>query len=298
MSLRKAAMASVRLAFNSGAWEPKASDWIAAAQCIQLEEKERIGKFVFKRDAKSSMIGRLMLRKMLHNLTQIPYNDIKLGRTEKGKPYLMNDVPDECHGLSFNVSHHGDYVVLAAETEAVVGVDVMKLETPFGAKTVNDFFHTMRRQFTEDEWKCIRSGSTEKDQLGTFYRLWCLKESYVKALGIGIGFEVKRLNFKLAGSLPSEGSILTSTMLEIDDEYLEDWKFEESLIENHCVAVALKSQKTLTSMEKESPKFQILTFEELLADTSPLSDPDEDYGKLFIDKPESPLTLKKLNGMV
>ena len=71
-----------------------------------------------------------MLRKMLHRRTKIPYADIKLGRTEKGKPYLMNSAPEGCEKLSFNVSHHGDYVVLAAETFTDVGIDVMKLETP------------------------------------------------------------------------------------------------------------------------------------------------------------------------
>jgi 4'-phosphopantetheinyl transferase len=67
---------------------------------------------------------------MLHRRTKIPYAHIKLGRTEKGKPYLMNNAPEGCERLSFNVSHHGDYVVLAAETFTDVGIDVMKLETP------------------------------------------------------------------------------------------------------------------------------------------------------------------------
>lgn len=41
-----------------------------------------------------------------------------------------------------------------------------------GAKTVGDFFHTMRRQFTEEEWVYIKSGQTDRDMLGNFYRLW------------------------------------------------------------------------------------------------------------------------------
>lgn len=72
-----------------------------------------------------------MLRKLLHKITKIPYADIKLARTEKGKPYLDNEqLQAELPKLSFNVSHHGEMVVLAAETHCNVGVDVMKLETP------------------------------------------------------------------------------------------------------------------------------------------------------------------------
>lgn len=75
-------------------------------------------------------IGRLMLRKLIHQVTRIPYNKIELARSEKGKPYLVNQLPRGLENFSFNVSHHGEMVVLAAETNCDVGIDVMKLETP------------------------------------------------------------------------------------------------------------------------------------------------------------------------
>jgi len=50
-------MQSVRWAFNSHRWQPSKEDWIRAAQCLQKEEKDRIGKFVFKKDGKSSMVN-------------------------------------------------------------------------------------------------------------------------------------------------------------------------------------------------------------------------------------------------
>ncbi|XP_053399272.1 L-aminoadipate-semialdehyde dehydrogenase-phosphopantetheinyl transferase-like [Mercenaria mercenaria] len=284
---RVAIMSSIRWAFNTRQWEPTVTDWVRASQCVQPEEKQRIGKFVFKKDAKSSMIGRLMLRKMLHRVTKIPYGEIKLGRTDKGKPYLMNTLPEACRQLSFNVSHHGDSVVLAAETEAEVGIDVMKLETPVGAKSISDFFHTMRRQFTEDEWVYIKSGNTEKEQLGSFYRLWCLKESYVKALGVGIGFEVKRLNFITGGDLTHAGGTICTTTVEVDGQSAKNWTFEETLLDNHCIAVALKTPLCTTQKLKIAP-FEVITFDDLLADSKPLSEPDQVYGEEFIQKAERP----------
>ena len=71
--------------------------------------------------------GRLLLRKVISYALGIPYKDINLGRTEKGKPYLLNkDAPF----LSFNISHQGDYAVLVADTKYNVGIDVMKVEYP------------------------------------------------------------------------------------------------------------------------------------------------------------------------
>ena len=34
-------------------------------------------------------IGRLLMRKVISEFTQLPYNEVILKRTEKGKPYLV-----------------------------------------------------------------------------------------------------------------------------------------------------------------------------------------------------------------
>lgn len=53
-----------------------------------------------------------------------------MARTEKGKPYLLNDIPSDLANFNFNVSHQGDYAVLASESIHQVGIDVMKVEVP------------------------------------------------------------------------------------------------------------------------------------------------------------------------
>lgn len=83
-----------------------------------------------------------MLRKLIHRVTHIPYAEIRLARTEKGKPYLVNELPENLKKLSFNVSHHGGLTVLAAETQCDIGVDVMKLETP-GILQRNSYFTSL-----------------------------------------------------------------------------------------------------------------------------------------------------------
>ncbi|MBN3272565.1 ADPPT transferase, partial [Polyodon spathula] len=49
-------MESVRWAFRCGSWSPSCSEWLLAARCVQKEEKDRIGQFVFAKDAKSAMV--------------------------------------------------------------------------------------------------------------------------------------------------------------------------------------------------------------------------------------------------
>ncbi len=57
--LRTFAMDGVRRAFRFSKWKPTSEQWTLAAQCVQPEEKERIGRFVFQKDAKSAMVSEL-----------------------------------------------------------------------------------------------------------------------------------------------------------------------------------------------------------------------------------------------
>lgn len=57
----------IKWAFNFRAWQPTRSEWMFCGQCIQSEEKDRIQRFVFKKDAKAAMVG--LIKKM--NTTMI-----------------------------------------------------------------------------------------------------------------------------------------------------------------------------------------------------------------------------------
>ena len=46
----------LRWAFGFGTWRPTREQWVTAIKSIQPEEKERIARFVFKKDAKSSLV--------------------------------------------------------------------------------------------------------------------------------------------------------------------------------------------------------------------------------------------------
>ncbi|XP_045338600.1 L-aminoadipate-semialdehyde dehydrogenase-phosphopantetheinyl transferase isoform X3 [Leopardus geoffroyi] len=165
------AMEGVRWAFSCGTWLPSRAEWLLAVRSIQPEEKERIGQFVFARDAKAAMAGRLMMRKLVAEKLNIPWNNIRLQRTAKGKPVLAKDSLNPYPNFNFNISHQGDYAVLAAEPELQVGIDVMKTSFP-GRGSIPEFFHIMKRKFTNKEWETIRSFNDEWTQLDMFYRNW------------------------------------------------------------------------------------------------------------------------------
>nr|XP_040040820.1 L-aminoadipate-semialdehyde dehydrogenase-phosphopantetheinyl transferase isoform X1 [Gasterosteus aculeatus aculeatus] len=293
-------MGSVRWAFRCGTWTPSRSEWLFAARCVQREEKDRIGQFVFARDAKSAMAGRLLLRKLVHDRVGIPWSEIRLDRSPRGKPYLAaplkvgTDSVPEPPSWSFNLSHQGEYAVLAAEQGMQVGVDIMKITMP-GSSSVPEFFRIMTRQFTAYEWSVIQSSGLEHQQLAAFYRHWALKESFIKAIGTGLGFNLQRVEFHLPPEPLSQKCALRQTKMLLDEEEEGDWVFEESLLDaDHHVAVALGPADHAGSSRLRPPppppptSFTLLSFSDLIASASPLTEEDPACWDSFKMKAEAP----------
>uniref|UniRef100_A0A7G3ACK6 L-aminoadipate-semialdehyde dehydrogenase-phosphopantetheinyl transferase n=1 Tax=Lutzomyia longipalpis TaxID=7200 RepID=A0A7G3ACK6_LUTLO len=272
------ACGSARWAFKVSEWRPSMEELMLACSCIQEEEKQRLAKFVFREDFNSSLMGRLMMRKFIADATAVPYDAIILRRDEKGKPFWSNPSGSD-RRVDFNVSHQGDYCVLAGcvpqerATATKIGVDIMKMEYT-GGKPLSEFFRLMTRNFSQSEWACIKSRKSNEAQLGTFMRHWCLKESYVKNIGVGITVDLQKISFLPATLELSEKCVTIDTKVFLDGNYDAKWKFEESLIDSqHCVAVSLLD----TPVNYVPVPFERISFEQLMDGAKALLEIDEIY---------------------
>ncbi len=91
---------------------------------------------------------------------------------ENGKPWLPR-----CPGLHFSLSHSGAFAMCAA-ADKPVGCDI-QLAAPRSLRIAE-------RYFTQAERERIRAQETEEARQAMFYRIWTLKESFVKCLGLGL----------------------------------------------------------------------------------------------------------------
>ena len=205
MHLQTDCMAQTRWAFNVSAWDPSEDEWNRALRMIEAEEQTRVLRFLHRIDAKRALIGRLLMRRFVQLRSNLAWNSIRLLRTSAGKPYWQPPTtsasssaearadfdPDAAGALKFNISHHGDFVLLASAERLLIGCDVMTLEVPGRDKDVGRFFDDMASCFTPNEWALIRARSTDGERLRQFFTLWALKESFIKAVGIGLGFDLQ-----------------------------------------------------------------------------------------------------------
>jgi phosphopantetheine--protein transferase-like protein len=282
-----------RWAFDFMSWKPTLQDLLTAVSLIQSEEKIRLARFVFQEDFKASLAGRLLMRHFVRSAVCIDNDRIKFGRDERNKPYIMQ-IDGESNWndkvVDFNVSHQGSYACLAgyvsnktaSNASFQLGVDVMKIEYN-GGKPLSEFFRLMTRNFSDNEWAHMKSFDTNYDKLHAFMRNWCLKESYVKTIGTGITLNLQKLDFVISTPVVKENQIVTDTRLKVDGQLLHNFNFEESLIdENHCVAVSLQNQPP--DEEYKPFNFELIKFEELIGNATPLSAPDQNYCVEILNK--------------
>ena len=271
---------STRWAFNFKGWQPTEYEWCNAIMQLQEEERIRIGKFRYRDDAKSSLVGRLMIRRWSEQFLSAfscTDNILTITRTEKGRPKLLlspsqTQATKDMH-FDFNVAHAGEFTVFAAEikdnTNVAVGVDVMPLTNRRTDQNIEEFLRLMKRQFTSDEWAQIRRTPPDYDEgfsdtLKNFYRFWCLKESFVKAEGSGLAWNLQRLSFNCPTVDLNIVHVITDTRLAVDGTPLDKWQFQEHILNpNHCAAVAVNYEDINPKILNPTP-FQFVNLQDLL----------------------------------
>lgn len=151
----------------------------AAYRAASAERRKKADSFRFEKDKRLSLGASLLLD---FGLKKAGYSGAGIIYGEQGKPYLKNGE------LFFGISHSEDYA-LCAFSDCEVGCDIEKMK-PADIKIAKRFF-------TAAEYEDIASRETERERTELFYEYWTLKESFMKATGLGMklalnGFEIVR----------------------------------------------------------------------------------------------------------
>lgn len=173
---------------------------------IEEEKQDKIRRFRHPEDALRSFFGELLIRVYAVKSWGIPYRACILQTNEYGKPYLVKHPRHE-----FNVSHSGAWVV-AGFDESPIGVDIEQI-VPINISVADQFF-------SKEEVKPL--GQQPCDQrLQHFYRLWTLKESYIKAVGKGLSIPLNSFSFNV-----TENPIRFQSNIDS-----HDWRFRRYFID-------------------------------------------------------------------
>ncbi|KAI8617456.1 hypothetical protein BC830DRAFT_1113329, partial [Chytriomyces sp. MP71] len=124
-------------------------------------------------------------------LPDIPFENIVIDRTAHGRPFLNHSLAPSTFDM--NLSHHGDFAIAAGSTVSCVGIDVSMVEQSHDATAAADFLTVFREggMVTPNEWTylsaCDWNAWVSREH--AFLRVWCVKEAYTKAMGLGVGMD-------------------------------------------------------------------------------------------------------------
>lgn len=141
---------------------------------LSEEERQRAGRFRFLRDRRAFTVAKGATRRILAHYMGADPRSLTFEHGTFGKPFLRS------RELRFNLSHSGEFALLAVAREREVGVDVEQI------REIEDAAMIAERNFSPGESRklCPVLGSA----LGAtaFFNCWTRKEAFIKAIGEGL----------------------------------------------------------------------------------------------------------------
>ena len=151
------------------------------------EEAARQRRFVFERDRHRHLVTRALVRTVLSRYAPVAPRDWTFTENKYGKPTAANE-PARALDISFNVTHTQGLVAMAVTRKAALGVDAENTATRQAPIEVANHF------FAPDETSALARIGADR-QHDRFFQYWTLKESYIKARGMGLSIPLDKFAF-------------------------------------------------------------------------------------------------------
>lgn len=160
---------------------------------VSEERRAKTDRKRFSKDKRLSLGVEYLLMTACRDLGVI-YRNQKVITDKFGKPRF------DCSGIFFNLSHSDSRVMCAVSTFPI-GCDTEKI--------IQDRLGVARRFFADSERELISSLKTEDERNKMFFRLWTLKESFMKCTGQGLHLPLSEFSVSFDGDLVTVSQTFT-----------------------------------------------------------------------------------------
>ncbi|MBK8012486.1 MAG: 4'-phosphopantetheinyl transferase superfamily protein [Deltaproteobacteria bacterium] len=187
--------------------------WLSAAERVRFE------RFRVEKPRAAFLLGRATLRSVLGQHLNVDGRRIELKENDYGRPELA--APET--NLFFNLSHTSGLLALAVSRDHEVGIDV-----EYCARST-DTDAIAEHVFAVEELMELRTFKDPAARRRHFFKLWTLKEAYIKARGMGLALPLKDMAFIRGTShmttCPTESGRAGSPD-ETEDPFTFDFRFQ------------------------------------------------------------------------
>lgn len=205
--------------------------WLTTQEGYLTEAEKRKSEFYILPQQKNEYkLARHTLRNLLsHYLPQCKPEEFSISKEANGKPFLERPLSP----LTFNLSHSQGTIAIAIALNREAGIDV---ET---TNQQGNFREIAQRFFSPTENYSLNQ--LNETELRTYFlEIWTLKESYLKARGLGLNLPLDKFSFQVTSSLSNKSRIEVTFQEPILDSP-NQWHFELlKFSPDKIVAVAVK----------------------------------------------------------
>ena len=180
----------------------KEKDFNEGINYLLQKNKEEVLKYKYSKDRHLRLVARLLLRKAIIETGFSP-NLFNLWK----KNHLKKPIIEEW--MNFNISHSGDYVVVAFSSDFIVGIDIEKPKKGIDVGMLSSFF------LDEERVAIMNSENIEE----SFYNIWTRKEAVLKGIGKGIVHGLKEFSC-LKDKVEIESEIWYLKKINIFQDYI------------------------------------------------------------------------------
>jgi 4'-phosphopantetheinyl transferase len=156
---------------------------------MTADERARHGRLHFEHDRLMFLATRALVRTVLSAYADVAPDEWRFSQGSRGKPFVA--WPTGLPPLHFNLTNTRGLVACAVSRDyPQVGVDAEWLERSGETVGVADSY------FSPTEIRALRAlpRALQRDR---FFHLWTLKESYIKARGLGLALPLEQFSFLL-----------------------------------------------------------------------------------------------------
>jgi 4'-phosphopantetheinyl transferase len=166
---------------------------LAYIDLMSPDEGEQQQRFYFAKHRHQYLVSRALVRTTLSRYTGIDPRDLYFFKNDYGRPEIIfkgTTIP-----LRFNLSHTDGLIACAVVLKDDIGMDVEKIDRRGIDLECAD------RYFSQKEVSDLHQVQ-EKSKRERFFDYWTLKESYIKARGMGLSIPLDQFSFHVSEHKP------------------------------------------------------------------------------------------------
>lgn len=215
---------------------------------LPQDEINKVDRYIQPSAQVQGLMVRGYLRSILSQHGTLKPNEWQFEYGEKGKPRLTA-AQFERTGIDFNLSHSGDWLLVAIIQQPLqqgmlsleLGVDIERCRASTKIHSI------LNHYFSEPETTALLALPQEL-QRDRFFDLWALKESYIKAKGLGLALSLKSFGFDL--SVMQQSSLVLQSSENMPPE-LQQIGFTEQMLFKQQVGLQLFADQGSKTGNKE-----------------------------------------------